>query len=183
MATEFQRNKIAGVFDAMDADRRGHLVEADFTALAERWTTRRGLTPDSDQYARLRNIMLGWWASLSAAAIDTTHVTLNDVLAVVDLLPAMTHAVAATADAMFEAIDENADNMISQSEYRELIEVWNGCPTDTDKIFPLLDLNGDGHLSREEFQELWTQFWSGTDPTAPGTWVFGPFKTPIGPHA
>lgn len=178
MASEFQRRKIAGVFDAMDTDGRGHLVEGDFEALAGRWTTLRGVVPESDRYARLRAIMVGWWASLSAAAADRDRVFLEDVLAVVDLLPTMTEAVTATADAMFEAIDENGDGEISRAEYRQLIEVWNGRPTDTDEVFPLLDLNGDGHLSRAEFRLLWTQFWAGDAPDAPGTWVFGRFDAP-----
>jgi Ca2+-binding EF-hand superfamily protein len=175
MASDFQRRKIATVFDAMDADERGYLVEDDFQALAARWTTLRGLTPGSDQYAQLQAIMLGWWASLSSTAEDPEQVQLDDVMALVDLLPAMSDAVAATADAMFEAIDENGDGEISRAEYRQLIEAWNGRSTDTDEIFDLLDLNGDGYISHEEFRQLWSQFWAGDDPQAPGTWVFGRF--------
>jgi len=183
MASDFQRRKIVGVFEAMDGDGRGYLVAGDFEALAARWTTLRGLAPDSDEDARLRAIMLGWWAALSSAAVavdgDGERVELDDVLAVVDQLPAMTEAVTATADAMFEATDENADNRISQAEYRQLIEAWNGRETDTDEIFELLDLNGDGYISREEFRLLWTQFWAGDDPQSPGTWVFGRFDWPL----
>lgn len=180
MASEFQRRKVVGVFDAMDGDGRGFLIERDFEALAARWTTLRGLAPGSEEYTRLRAIMLGWWASLSSAAEDGDRVTLDDVLTVVDQLPTMTDAVTGTADAMFEAIDENADDRISRAEYRQLIEAWTGQETDTDKVFPLLDLDADGHISREEFRRLWTQFWAGDDPESPGTWVFGRFETPLG---
>ncbi|MEZ0110164.1 Ca2+-binding EF-hand superfamily protein [Catenulispora sp. EB89] len=179
MASDFQRYKVAGVFTAMDTDRRGHLIKADFEALAARWTTVRGARPDTGSADRLQAIMLGWWSALSAAAADDTHVGLDDVLTVVDALPTMTEAMDATADAMFEAIDENADNHISRAEYRQLIEAWNGRPTDTDEIFDLLDLDGDGHLSHEEFRALWRQFWAGDDPAAPGTWVFGRFELPV----
>ena len=77
---------------------------------------------------------------------------------------------------MFEAIDENGDDLISRTEYHQLIEAWNGRPTDTDETFDLLDLDTDGYLSHREFRALWTQFWAGDDPTAPGTWVFGRFE-------
>lgn len=180
MASDFQRNKISGVFHAMDTQGHGYLVEHDFEALARRWTDLRGLAPTSGQAERLRAIMLGWWASLSAAAQDPEIVRLDDVMAVVDMLPAMTDAVTATADAMFEAVDENADGSISRGEYRQLIEVWNGRATDTDAIFDLLDLNHDGHLSGDEFRLLWTQFWAGDDPAAPGTWVFGRLEDSLG---
>jgi EF hand domain-containing protein len=178
MASEFQRRKVSGVFDAMDQDGRGYLVERDFEALAARWTTLRGLTPESGQYARLRAVMVGWWASLSSAGPDRDRALLDDVMAVVDQLPQMADAVHATADAMFEAIDENADDRISRAEYRQLIEAWTGTETDTDEIFPLLDLDGDGHITRDEFRLLWTQFWAGDDPRSPGTWVFGRFGAP-----
>jgi len=179
MASEFQRRKVAGVFTAMDTDRRGHLVEADFEALAARWTVLRGLEPGTAEHDRLRAIMVGWWSALSAAAVDAERVSLDDVLAVVDVLPTMTEAVTATADAMFEAVDENGDRRISRAEYRGLIEAWNGRPTDTDETFSRLDLDGDGHLSQQEFRVLWTQFWVGDDPAAPGTWVFGPISQPV----
>ena len=180
MASEFQRRKILGVFDAMDAEGRGFLIERDFAALAGRWAALRGLPPGSERSARLTAIMTGWWQSLSSAARDPLRVFLDDVLTVVDLLPGMADAVSATADAMFEAVDENADGRISRAEYRQLIEAWNGVPTDTDEVFDLLDLDGDGHLAREEFRRLWTQFWAGDDPAAPGTWVFGRFERPVG---
>lgn len=179
MASEFQRSKVAGVFAAMGAQERGFLVEGDFEALAERWTTLRGLQPPDPRYFRLRAVMLGWWASLSASAADPARVRLPDVLTVVDRLPGMAQAVHDTADAMFEATDENGDGRISRPEYRQLIEAWNGRATDTDEVFDLLDLDGDGYLSRAEFRLLWQQFWAGDDPDAPGTWVFGRFAEQV----
>ncbi|MEU5884166.1 EF-hand domain-containing protein [Spirillospora sp. NPDC047279] len=174
MASEFQRVKVTGAFRAMGGDRDGYLREGDFAALAGRWTTLRGTAPGSAEYARLHEIMMRWWYTLQVSAAREDRVTVDDVLTVVDHLHEMPEAVTATAEAMFEAVDGNGDGRISAAEYRQLIEAWNGRPTDTDQIFPRLDLNGDGHLSRVEFTELWTQFWAGDDPGAPGTWVFGP---------
>jgi Ca2+-binding EF-hand superfamily protein len=181
MASEFQRRKIAGVFEAMDTNNDGLLEQSDFEALAARWTRLRGLEPGSAEYEKLAGIMLGWWSALSAASDvnQTNTVSLDDVLHVVDLLPTMLDSVEATADAMFEATDENQDGKISAEEYHQLIEAWNGVETDTDAVFPLLDLNHDGHVSRSEFTELWTQFWAGDDPEHPGTWVFGRFTQPV----
>ena len=181
MASELQRRKTALVFAAMDVDFDGCLDRDDFAALAARWTVNRGLAPDSPQAERLSVIMMGWWETLLAASdIDRDDkVTLDEVLLVVDQLPADTAPVAATAIAMFEAIDANGDGRISSAEYRELIETWKGEPADTDEIFPLLDLDGDGHISREEFVTLWTEFWAGDNPNAAGTWVFGRFELPL----
>lgn len=177
MASEFQRRKIAGVFEAMDVDGDGFLQESDFAALTARWTAIRG----PGDHTRLTAIMMGWWRALLAAADHDgdEKVTLDEVLLLVDRLGEMPDEVAGTAEAMFEAVDENADGRISSEEYNRLIEGWNGSRTDTDEIFPLLDLDGDGHLSEQEFVRLWTEFWSGDDPDAPGTWVFGRFELPM----
>jgi Ca2+-binding EF-hand superfamily protein len=174
MASDLQRRKVSGVFAAMDANGDGFLEESDFRSLADRWSQVRG--PGDQQ--RLTELMLGWWATLLAVSDqDRDHkVTLDEVLLVVDSLPAMPQAVTATADAMFEAIDENQDGLISAGEYRQLIETWNGRPTDTDTTFPLLDSDGDGKLSRSEFAELWFEFWAGDNAEAPGTMVFGPLR-------
>ncbi|MFB9834916.1 EF-hand domain-containing protein [Actinoallomurus acaciae] len=178
MASEFQRKKIAGVFEAMDADGDGFLREADFAALTARWIAIRGTSGS----VRLTSIMMGWWDTLLAAsdADRDGRVTLDEVLLVVGRLGGMPGAVGDTAEAMFEAVDEDGDGRVSPEEYNRMIEAWTGRPTDTDAIFHLLDLGGDGHLSREEFVRLWTQFWAGDDPAAPGTWLFGRFELPVG---
>jgi Ca2+-binding EF-hand superfamily protein len=178
MASEFQRAKIQGVFRAMDVDGDGFLHRSDFQALSDRWTGLRGWAPGSAGYTALSAVMLGWWSALSGSDPNRNDVSLDEVLALVDQLGGMSDAVAATATAMFDAIDENGDEEISRTEYRQLIEAWNGRVTNTDEIFPLLDLNGDGHISRAEFVELWTEFWAGDDPGSPGTWVFGRFQLP-----
>jgi Ca2+-binding EF-hand superfamily protein len=177
MASEFQRRKIAGVFEAMDVDGDGLLQESDFAALTARWIAIRGAGDDP----RLTAIMMGWWHALLAAADrdGDAKVTLDEVLLLIDRLGEMSDEVIGTAEAMFEAIDENADGRISSEEYNRLIEGWTGRRTGTDEIFPLLDLDGDGHISQEEFVRPWREFWSGDDPEAPGTWVFGRFELPV----
>ncbi|MGW5051265.1 EF-hand domain-containing protein [Actinokineospora sp. NPDC004072] len=178
MASQLQRGKVSAVFRAMDADGDGFLTEADFRAVADRWAAFGGAGPAERE--RATAIMLGWWATVSTA-YDTDgddRVTLDEVMAVVDRLPAMLDTVAATASTMFDAVDADGDDMISAAEYRVLIELWNGRRTDTDSVFGLLDQDGDGLISRAEFAALWTQFWAGDDPSAPGNWVFGRFAIP-----
>ena len=92
MASDFQYDKIARVFAAMDVDGDGYLTENDFRALTARWTALRG---DGD-HTRLTEVMMGWWGTLRDAA-GTSQVAIGDVLAVVDLLGQMPQAGTATA--------------------------------------------------------------------------------------
>jgi Ca2+-binding EF-hand superfamily protein len=175
MASEFQRRKISGVFGAMDADGDGYLTEDDFRALTARWLELRGTDAGTSDGHKLAAVMMGWWRTLVAVS-DRNHagqVTLDEVLSVVEQLPGMPGAVTGTADAMFEAVDENGDGAISADEYHRLIEAWSGTETPTDDVFALLDLDGDGRLSRDEFTGHWFEFWAGDDPAAPGSSVFG----------
>lgn len=175
MASEFQREKIARAFTAMDADKDGFLEEADFAALAARWAGVRGWPPGSTADTRLSSLIMGWWETLLAAYDVNTDgkVTFDEVLMVVDGLDTMFDVVTATATEMFDAIDENTDGMISAVEYHRLIQTWTGQEIDTDEVFSMLDLDGDGQISRDEFAQLWKEFWAGDDPGSPGTWVFG----------
>lgn len=181
MANDFQRRKIAGVFNSMDVNGDGFLEEADFAALTARWTDVRGWAPGTPGHTRLTEIMMGWWSALLAGSDlnRDNKVTLDEVMSLVDQLPAMTDYVTGTATAMFEAVDENGDGEISAAEYHQLIVAWSGTDTNTDEVFPLLDRNGDGHLSQAEFVELWTEFWAGDDPSSPGSWLFGRFELPM----
>ncbi len=176
MASEFQQRKIAGVFHAMDADGNGLLEEADFEAVTERWAAIRGWAAGSGEHEGMRAVMLGWWAALAASDRDGDgRVSFEELMLLVDQLGTMGDEITATADAMFDAIDENGDDRISLDEHKQVVRAWKGTAEGVAEVFPHLDLNGDGELSRDEFRELWLGFWRGDDPQSPSQWVFGPY--------
>ena len=179
MASEFQRAKLVSMFRAFDADDNGYLDQRDFQALAERWKSLPRVRPGSELAARVDTVMLGWWDHL-AAHVDTDKdgkVDLEEILAMVDRLPTMREVVAATAETVFDAVDDNGDGRISPAEHRRLVDTWYGESVDVADVFGHLDQDGDGYLGRPEFIELWIQFWTSDDPADPGNHLCGPVPT------
>lgn len=179
MASGFQERKLKGMFAAFDADSDGYLREEDFRALVERWSRLPGVGPGTELRTRVETLLMGWWAALLEVgdANGDGAVDMQELLSLVDRLPAMTADVTATADTVFDAVDANGDGRISPEEHHRLVETWNGRPVEMAGIFELLDLNGDGHLSREEFALLWRQFWISDNPVEPGNWLCGRIPT------
>lgn len=177
MASAFQERKLRGMFAAFDSDGDGFLRKEDFVALVARWGRLPGVEPGTGLRSRVETLFMGWWAALLEAgdANGDGAVDLDELLSLVDRLPAMIADVTATADTVFDAVDANGDGRISPEEHHRLVETWNGQPVDMAGVFDLLDLNGDGHLSREEFALLWRQFWTSDDPAEPGNWLCGRF--------
>ena len=173
MASDLQRKKTSIVFTAMDSNGDGFLERADFEALTDRWVHVRGAA-DRDQ-DRLREIMMGWWEALRAASDHDgdDKVTVDEVLKVVKNLGTMLDLVVATAESMFEAVDEDGDGQVSAPEYARMIHAWTGDDAPTDAVFARLDLDGDGVISKSEFVQHWVEFWAGDDADAPGAHVFG----------
>nr|BFD87535.1 EF-hand domain-containing protein [Streptomyces sp. Xyl84] len=179
MASDFQRDKLVAMFRAFDVDDNGYLDQRDFQALAERWKDLPRVRPGSELAARVDTVLRGWW-DLLAEHVDTDHdgkVDLNEILAMVDLLPTMRGVVAATAETVFDAVDEDGDGRISPAEHRRLVDTWHGRSVDVADVFDRLDQDGDGRLGRREFTELWIQFWTSDDPADPGNQMCGPVPT------
>ncbi|GAB3701063.1 EF-hand domain-containing protein [Saccharopolyspora tripterygii] len=171
MASDLQRKKASVVFTAMDVNDDGFLERADFEALTDRWARIRG----GDGSDRLREIMMRWWDALSATADENRdqRITQEEMLAAVENLGAMLDLVTATAESMFEAVDEDGDGRVTAAEYARMIQAWTGRETPTGLGFARLDLNGDGVLRKSEFVTHWVEFWVGDDGEKPGTHLFG----------
>ncbi|MFK4540577.1 hypothetical protein RKD29_000173 [Streptomyces tendae] len=162
-----------------DTDGNGFLEEGDFEALAARWSRLPRVAASPELSVRVRGVMTGWWQELSAAAAAAADPSrpgrgsMDELMTVIERLPAMAEAVPAPADTIFEAVDENGDGRISRDAHQRLVAPWHGRSMATD-VFDRLGQDGDGYLGRAEFALLWTQFWISDDPTEHGNAMCGP---------
>lgn len=175
MASVFQQRKVENMFAAFDVNGDGYLQKDDFEALVVRWSRLPGVEPGTALRARVETVLMGWWDGLLSVADANRDgkVDLAELLALVDRLPTMREAVTATADTLFDAVDESGRGRISRTEHHRLVEIWYGRSVDTEEVFDRLDLDGDGYLSRSEFAVLWRQFWLSDDPSEPGNLMCG----------
>ncbi|MFG3492790.1 EF-hand domain-containing protein [Streptomyces sp. NPDC047972] len=175
MASGFQWAKVQTMFKAFDADGNGYLEGSDFEALAGRWERLPRVAAEPELAARVNTVVMGWWDLLSTNGDGRVErIGMAELMAMVDRLPAMQQTVAATADTIFDAVDENEDGRISRGEHEQLINTWHGRSIPTGNVFHRLDQDGDGYLSRAEFAALWTEFWISDDPSDPGNLMCGP---------
>jgi hypothetical protein len=86
-----------------------------------------------------------------------------------------TATVGALARAFFAIADVDGDGMVSRSEFDVFQRShFPAIPqADLDEAFTHLDRDGDGALSAVEFETAIIEYWSGTDPDAPGNWWMG----------
>ncbi|WP_333782250.1 EF-hand domain-containing protein [Streptomyces sp. AD681] len=86
MASEFRRTKVQAMFDVFDTDGNGFLGEADFEALATRWSRLPRVAASPELALRVRGVMMGWWQELSAAADASRpdRVSMDELMTVVE---------------------------------------------------------------------------------------------------
>ncbi|MEM6716343.1 MAG: calcium-binding protein, partial [Cyanobacteria bacterium P01_C01_bin.147] len=67
------------------------------------------------------------------------------------------------------------DGQINQTEWGQLLAVFNESPVYAPLIFPVLDQDQDGYLTRSELRELFINFCYSDNPDEPANRLFGPY--------
>jgi Ca2+-binding EF-hand superfamily protein len=179
--SDFLTAKIRYGFDHLDADGDGRLTEHDHVLMGRRAAAALGHSPDTpaeqqiiDAYVRIwRELHLphlpeGDTAIAREQFVESTRTLAGD--------PAAAQAtVGALAEAFLDIADTDQDGQIGPNEY---LAFQRGHFPDfteeqAEEAFTHLDADHDGRLSAEEFIQAVVQYWSSTDPEAPGNWWMG----------
>ncbi|MFH9670429.1 EF-hand domain-containing protein [Streptomyces globisporus] len=170
--------KLERTFDAMDANRDGHLDWSDYQKLADRYIQGYGLSRDDRRTRALQTFCQIYWLELLRhAGVDGDRLTKDQFvtanrLAVID--SSRLNVTEGGGHAIFDVIDENGDNEITKDEFARLMrDVWKHDSPEAMDLFSRLDVDGDGSISRHEFIRVIREYFLSNDPEAPGSIFFG----------
>jgi hypothetical protein len=178
MLTDVQTRKLTHLFDVMDSDDDGFVEWEDYERIALKITSQRGYPPGSAEYEGLMGQYRFGWQQASPFA-DERGMSLEKWLQYSDAMlttPGIYDVlVRPTAGMIFDTFDEDGDQKVSVKEWREFFRCYSIDPDEADRCWDKYDLNGDGFVSRSEIVDLVGQFYLSSDPTAPGSYLFGTF--------
>ena len=173
--------KISRGFDHLDLDGDGQLTEHDHVLMGWRVAASLGFVEGSPAEQRIVEAYLRIWRDLhvphiadGATAISrerfltSTRTLADNPVAAWTTLGALAGTFLAIADADSEGRIGPIEFLGFQRGHFPMLS-----QADADEAFAHLDRDGDGYLSATEFTEAIVEFWSSTDPDAPGNWWMG----------
>ncbi|TYB66665.1 hypothetical protein FXF51_16310 [Nonomuraea sp. PA05] len=168
---------LAAQFAIHDTTGDGLLTAADFQRHVD-WAT-TALSLDERRSQALQDAYTAWWHQIRAGA-DTDAdgaVTLPEYIASirsgVNDRPEYFSVVDQVCRAIFQSVDTDDDGSISAAEFARYWTAVKIDPDTTRTAFDHLDTDGDGTVSWAEFLAGVHDFFTSTDPDAPGTWLAG----------
>ena len=173
--------KIGRGFDHMDVDGDGLLGEQDHVLMGRRVAAALGHASGSPAEQRIIGTYLRIWRDVHLPHVPAgeTGITRDSFIVSTGALandPVMAEAaLGGLAESFLELADIDADGVVSPEEF--LAFQRGHFPNLSEEAaataFAQLDTDGDGHLSAEEFLRAVIEYWTSSDPDAPGNWWMG----------
>lgn len=175
--SEFLENKIKHAFELHDFTKDGVVDQDDLLEHGRRIANAKGYGDDAVERAELVEESRKMWAGLEQMA----GATRLDQAAWVALTMQMTADAAAyraflegATATTFGHMDLNGDGWVCLEEFRTHLEIYGVDGSKAESCFAKVDSNADGRLSVSEVVDAIFEFYTSTDPEAPGNWFFGP---------
>lgn len=180
MDSELLRRKLAKSFGQMDADGNGYIEESDLLALGAHVVAGFGHAAGSAQAQSVTDAFHRLWKALVGNLDADGDGRISPAEFQSGMAEAFTDQAAYDAffqpavDSILSLGDADGDGKLSLAEWRQIQAGYGTPPADAEATFRLLDSTGDGYLTRDELSTAVRQFYTGTDPEAPGNHLFGP---------
>jgi Ca2+-binding EF-hand superfamily protein len=173
--------KIEHGFSHLDVDGDGLLTAQDHVLMGRRAAEALGHAPGSPPEQTIIDAYLRIWRELHLPHIPgggdaiSREQFIASTGSLADDPDAAQAGLGALAEAYLAIADTDADGRVSPAEF--LVFQRGHFPGLTEaevgEAFAHLDTDGDGNLTAEEFTRACVEFWSSTDPDAPGNWWMG----------
>jgi Ca2+-binding EF-hand superfamily protein len=181
MTDDILTAKIAHGFDYLDANGDDRLDERDHVTLGQRTAANLGHVVGSPEEARIIAAYVSIWNDLHRPHLPAgrDHIDKDTFIASTRTLAENPAAAEATVGAMartyFAIADADGSGTVGLTEFSAF---QRGHFPDLDrdaidKAFNHLDRDGDGSLTADEFASAVVEYWTSTDPDAPGNWWMG----------
>ena len=181
MSQDFLDAKIRWGFNHLDADGDGCLTEADHWSMGRSVAASLGYPAGGAQEARVVNAYLTIWHDLHAPHLPEGADAISrdqfvaSTGAVTDRPGAARMLLGGLAEAFLDIADADGDGRV---ELDEFFHFQRGHFPDFTReqaaeAFAKLDQDGDGCLDAGEFITATVEFWTSSDPAAPGNWWAG----------
>ena len=180
--SDFQRMKLARMFDVYDLNGDGFLEEEDFTRRAHQFAEERGWSNDSHDYREQLEFTRADWQNLREAtdADRDGRVTRDEWLSFAEYMladpDALDQYAYGDADMIFRAMDSDHDGKITADEYRMYLRVYHIDGVHARPLFERLDTDGDGFVTRDEILQALREYLFSDDFEAPGNFLYGPIS-------
>lgn len=180
MDDDLLRRKYAHRFRLLDAEGNGHLESGDFTAHVGRLLQACGQAPDSPKARAAYEASEIYWSGVAQLSGVGTDERVTAPQFVDALLAArengMIHGMLRPTVAAHVALaDTDDDGAVDIDEFTALQGALGVPAEEAREAFRVLDRDGDGTLSVDEWLAAAMDYYTSTDPTAPGNAVIGHF--------
>ncbi|POM25281.1 Calerythrin [Actinomadura rubteroloni] len=174
--------KFQASFRWLDDDGDGAFTEADHVEMGRRAASALGYPAGSEAEQEMIDAYLNIWRRLHAPldADGDGRLTRDEFVTACTALvhdPELARrTLGELADAVLAVADRDGSGTIDLTEYTAFIHGHApGLPDDQiAAAFARLDLDGDGAIDHGELTRCVLDYYTGTDPDAPGNWLFGP---------
>lgn len=180
--TDILDRKLERAFELLDSDANGELVEADLLVLADRLAAAFERGDEPVRKGRLRTALHRIWQDHLAymdddgnGYVDVAEFTRGFRAAGSENREKFLADISEVVAAWMDLVDINGNGQIDVDEYRLMYDSAFGIPPeDLEYGFRQLDLDGSGELDEQELRQATEEYYTSTDPDAPGNWLFGP---------
>ncbi|MGD1841482.1 MAG: EF-hand domain-containing protein [Thermonemataceae bacterium] len=179
MLTDFQKKKIARLFQFYDANGNGVIEAEDIDEIAQQFGQEFGWAIASPEDRKFRATFKQFWRKLimSVDSNDDQKVNLEEFYAAYEASLSSEEnyetLVRPFLDNLFPVIDSDNDGAWSKDDFIKFYRGFRSSSEAAERNFKRLDLNSDGVLSKEEIYLHFHDFHMSQDEQVAGTVFFG----------